>query len=151
MHAESMPDDQSLRAQQFNIAVDTLCTSPTPVCALLGGDTNVEALDELRPILDRGFVDAFLAVHPDAAADDLVTFNATYAQASLGARHRKRLDFVFSSAGATPIEARLLGQEAYLVPGSGLTRPHPLGRDGLAYASDHLGVEIAFTLPSPRL
>ena len=146
-----MPDDQELRAQQFNIAIDTLCASPAPICALLGGDTNIEALDELKPILARGFVDAFLAAHPDITADDMVTFNTTYAEASLGARHRKRLDFVFSSAGATPIEARLLGQQPYLIPGSGVTRPHPLGRDGLAYASDHLGVEVAFTLPSPPL
>ena len=152
LHAESMEKDQDLRSQQFAIARDTLEQSPAPQCALLGGDTNIEAYDELKPLLDRGFVDAFLATRPGASATDdaLATFNTTYAEAAQGARHRKRLDYILS-VGARPIESRLLGDEPYIVPSTGQPRPHPLGRDGLAFPSDHLGVEVAFALPStPR-
>ena len=139
LHAESLPHQGDVRAEQFKLAAAWATSERGPAAVV--GDLNVVSLDELRPCEDADLVDAYIAA--TGRADD--TFNLTYSKAAHGSSEPKRLDYVFAH-DARPVSARLLGNEP-LVNEQGELLECLEGRDGHVFPSDHLGVEVELELP----
>lgn len=123
---------------------------------ILCGDTNFNQYAEAQPLLDSGFVDAWIAVHPPKdPSQDLFLEAPTFAVAGIkhrdtGEQHAKgagsprRLDLMLSSR-LTPKEATLLGADS--IPNKQLAiSPPGLAETYLIYPSDHLGVSCAFSV-----
>jgi endonuclease/exonuclease/phosphatase family metal-dependent hydrolase len=103
--------------------------------SIVGGDFNAEEhAPEIRMLTRSGWLDAFRAVHPDAAGcTSPQTVDAPTGTA------RRRIDFLF----AVPDDgARWRAHDARLV----LDRAAPAGDGGALWASDHYGVLARLTL-----
>lgn len=154
-HLESYHSNDVERREQIDDALGTL-GSTTSVPTVWCGDTNIVTYDELKPMLDNGFVDSLRVANPvvfnvtksesDPPADggpptyaateplyrSMPTFGTTFKTPDADKR-TKRIDYMLVR-GATVQAAALVGDQAI----DGVQSEESL--DGKLYPSDHLGI-----------
>lgn len=127
--------------------------SSAPVAAILCGDTNVDTYDEIRFMVDAGFVDSLLATHVPPPDEDLYCFGPTFGttmtrpggkRGEKEYRHR-RLDYVLAKNATQVNSYKLLGQEQMegeWLKGSGAEE----FKEYQFFASDHAGILVDLEL-----
>ena len=144
----------NVRAEQYAdaraILVPPDATMPTVEALLI--DANHSQYDETQPFRDAAFVDAYEVVHPHVARDPFradATFGQLVPFFDRAPRHQtrkpRRVDLALVRGPASVDKAVHFG-EAPVRGRNGQMLPYHLGRDGLMFPSDHLGLSVALQL-----
>ncbi|MDH5823241.1 endonuclease/exonuclease/phosphatase family protein [Luteimonas sp. RD2P54] len=127
-HLHHTRDGTAMRAGQLRQALEHVQSRADGAPAVLAGDFNaLAAAQELEPLRERGFVDAFGSLDP--SADAVTTLNPHYF-----GEQRRRIDHVFVR-GLEVLEARRV-----------LDTPDAAG----TWPSDHFGVFVRLRVPRTR-